>query len=77
MISAVLYTSYDNMLEPLCQSQVLADLNLLATFRRFHLIGFEKPENLDNIAYRERIKQDIAGAIVGGTHRAITNDLWQ
>jgi glycosyltransferase involved in cell wall biosynthesis len=56
----VLYISYDGMLEPLGQSQVLAYLERLAPGRRLHLISFEKPgdwanrENLD--AVRRRIK---------------------
>src|SRR3954454_4294416 len=38
----VLYISYDGMLEPLGQSQVLAYLERLAPGRRIHLISFEK-----------------------------------
>ena len=62
MTQGVLYISYDGMLEPLGQSQVLAYLNRLATGRRIHLISFEKPEDWANIAERERIAQGIAGA---------------
>lgn len=39
---AVLYISYDGMLEPLGQSQVLAYLEQLAADRAIHLISFEK-----------------------------------
>ena len=58
----VLYISYDGMLEPLGQSQVLAYLKLLVTGRRIHLVSFEKSEDWGNIAERERIEQDIADA---------------
>lgn len=42
----VLYISYDGMLEPLGQSQVLAYLVELCKTRRIHLISFEKPKSL-------------------------------
>ena len=48
---SVLYISYDGMLEPLGQSQVLAYLELLATGCQIHLISFEKPED-----FRDRQK---------------------
>lgn len=41
----VLYISYDGMLEPLGQSQVLAYLELLSTRYAIHLISFEKAED--------------------------------
>ena len=59
---SILYISYDGMLEPLGQSQVLAYLRRLAAGRRIHLISFEKSEDWANIDERERIAQDIAGA---------------
>jgi glycosyltransferase involved in cell wall biosynthesis len=43
--SGILYISYDGMLEPLGQSQVLAYLEPLAPDYRIHLISFEKPED--------------------------------
>jgi glycosyltransferase involved in cell wall biosynthesis len=43
---SVLYLSYDGLLEPLGQSQVLAYLEKLATDYRIHLISFEKPKDL-------------------------------
>jgi len=58
----VLYLSYDGMLEPLGQSQVLAYLNRLAANWRIHLISFEKPEDWMNVAAREQLAQDIANA---------------
>lgn len=62
MTDGVLYISYDGMLEPLGQSQVLAYLKHLATGRRIHLISFEKLEDWVKTTERERIAKDIAGA---------------
>jgi glycosyltransferase involved in cell wall biosynthesis len=58
----VLYLSYDGMLEPLGQSQVLAYLKRLAINRRIHLISFEKSADLANEAEYERIAHEIAEA---------------
>jgi glycosyltransferase involved in cell wall biosynthesis len=60
--AAALYLSYDGMLEPLGQSQVLAYLKHLALDRRIHLISFEKKADWQNHAERERMAQDIAQA---------------
>ena len=47
----ILYISYDGMLEPLGQSQVLSYIKELAIHHSIHLISFEKPENwADSIA---------------------------
>ncbi len=46
--SAILYVSYDGMLEPLGQSQVLAYLERLTLERSVYLISFEKPSDLKN-----------------------------
>jgi len=62
MMIGVLYISYDGMLEPLGQSQVLAYLKPLAVGRRIHLISFEKSDDWANGSVRERIAQDIATA---------------
>jgi glycosyltransferase involved in cell wall biosynthesis len=62
MDASVLYISYDGMLEPLGQSQVLAYLKRLAVDRRIHLISFEKVEDWANTTERDRIAQDIASA---------------
>ncbi len=56
----VLYISYDGMLEPLGQSQVLAYLKRLTNGQVFHLISFEKAEDWANLAERERITHEIA-----------------
>lgn len=42
----VLYMSYDGMLEPLGQGQVVAYLERLASEFRIHLVSFEKPADL-------------------------------
>lgn len=62
MMPGVLYISYDGMLEPLGQSQVLAYLKRLVVGRRIHLISFEKPQDWAHEAERSRIAQDIADA---------------
>jgi glycosyltransferase involved in cell wall biosynthesis len=43
--AGVIYISYDGMLEPLGQSQVLAYLEKLAADRPIHLLSFEKAED--------------------------------
>lgn len=65
MTLGVLYISYDGMLEPLGQSQVLGYLRSLAAGRRIHLISFEKDSDWADVAERERIAKDIAGAGIG------------
>lgn len=62
MTPGVLYISYDGMLEPLGQSQVLGYLKRLAAGRRIHLISFEKPEDWAHVAERERLAQQIQAA---------------
>lgn len=62
MTQGVLYISYDGMLEPLGQSQVLAYLKRLAVDRCIHLISFEKPEDWVDKKARELAKQDITEA---------------
>jgi glycosyltransferase involved in cell wall biosynthesis len=62
MMPGVLYISYDGMLEPLGQSQVLAYLKRLAADRPIHLISFEKADDWANMADRERLTRDISAA---------------
>lgn len=62
MKSGVLYLSYDGMLEPLGQSQVLAYLERLADERAIHLISFEKPADLADAPALSRVAQRIAAA---------------
>ncbi|MEO8743444.1 MAG: glycosyltransferase [Lysobacteraceae bacterium] len=59
---SVLYLSYDGMLEPLGQSQVLAYLERLAVARSIHLISFEKPQDWADTAKREPIAERIRAA---------------
>ena len=58
-VRSILYISYDGMLEPLGQSQVLAYLKWLAVGRSIHLVSYEKQNDWANIAERKRISQDI------------------
>ena len=60
MTTGVLYISYDGILEPLGQSQVLAYLKHLAADRPIHLISFEKKCDWVNVKERERLARDIA-----------------
>lgn len=62
MKPGVLYISYDGMLEPLGQSQVLAYLERLAGGRRIHLVSFEKREDWSDHARREAMRRRIADA---------------
>ena len=64
MMPGVLYISYDGMLEPLGQSQVLAYLKRLAADRPIHLISFEKEDDWANTAERERLACDIAASAI-------------
>lgn len=59
---AVLYFSYDGMLEPLGQSQVIAYLEQLAPGREIHLISFEKRKDWVNIPHRDAIAGRISDA---------------
>jgi glycosyltransferase involved in cell wall biosynthesis len=58
----ILYISYDGMLEPLGQSQVLAYLKKLAPGRRIHLISFEKAADWSDQARRLAIQDRLAAA---------------
>lgn len=62
MTERVLYISYDGMLEPLGQSQVLGYLEKLAPGREIHLISFEKRDDWKNEAYRVETSQRIERA---------------
>ena len=62
MIQGILYISYDGMLEPLGQSQVLAYLEKLAPGRRINLISFEKPEDWASADKLDALRKRIAKA---------------
>ena len=59
---SVLYISYDGILEPLGQSQVLAYLKCLAPERTIHLISFEKSEDWARIVDRKGVADGIAAS---------------
>jgi glycosyltransferase involved in cell wall biosynthesis len=56
----ILYISYDGILEPLGQSQVLAYLKQLAADRSIHLISFEKSDDWPDQSARESLRREIA-----------------
>ncbi|MCI5217624.1 MAG: glycosyltransferase [Candidatus Electrothrix sp. LOE2] len=58
----VLYLSYDGMLEPLGQSQVLAYLERLAEKHKIFLISFEKVSDWQEIEKREALRRRIKKA---------------
>lgn len=58
----VLYISYDGILEPLGQSQVLSYLKRLATHHSIHLISFEKPADWAAESARVDLQQRIQKA---------------
>lgn len=62
MTISVLYISYDGMLEPLGQSQVLRYLERLAPNRKLVLISFEKPEDWQQVESREALRNQIQAA---------------
>ena len=59
-MTGVLYISYDGMLEPLGQSQVLAYLERLSAGRTVHLLSFEKPDDWADVARRKQVAARIA-----------------
>ncbi len=61
-LRSVLYLSYDGMLEPLGQSQVLAYLESLAMTRPIHLMSFEKPKDWADVTLRNRVQARMDGA---------------
>jgi glycosyltransferase involved in cell wall biosynthesis len=61
----VLYISYDGMLEPLGQSQVLAYLEKLAPGRRIHLISFEKAGDWRDDQRLKSVRGRMAAAGIG------------
>jgi glycosyltransferase involved in cell wall biosynthesis len=53
---SILYISYDGMLEPLGQSQVLAYLDRLSVDWHIHLISFEKTDDWLDLGERQRLE---------------------
>ncbi len=64
MTSGVLYISYDGLLEPLGQSQVLAYLEQLAGRRKIHVVSFEKSSDWANAALRNSVADRLERAHV-------------
>lgn len=62
MTSPVLYISYDGILEPLGQSQVLRYLERLAPDHKIVLMSFEKPDDWQQIGRREALRKQIRAA---------------
>lgn len=58
----ILYISYDGMLEPLGQSQVVAYLERLAPGRRIHLLSFEKAGDWADMPRRRAMRERLARA---------------
>lgn len=65
MNQGVLYISYDGVLEPLGQSQVVPYLEKLAAGRRIHLISFEKPRDWADRARRDAMRERLRRAGIG------------
>jgi len=59
---SVLYISYDGILEPLGQSQVLRYLERLAADHKIVLISFEKPHDWQQADQRESLRNQIRAA---------------
>lgn len=58
----ILYITYDGIMEPLGQSQVLAYLERLARDREIHLVSFEKAEDWQRSEEREALARRIRDA---------------
>ncbi|MDR7899029.1 hypothetical protein RHJ63_11985 [Thermosynechococcus sp. JY1334] len=59
MSSNVLYITYDGLLEPLGQSQVLRYLEKLSDSYTIYLISFEKAKDWQNVLERQRIQKKV------------------
>ncbi|HEY8127375.1 MAG TPA: glycosyltransferase [Hyphomicrobium sp.] len=63
----VLYVTYDGLLEPLGQSQVLAYLEKLAPQWPIHVLSFEKPKDIDDGPRMDAMRQRLAKTGIGWT----------
>lgn len=59
MTTNVLYITYDGLLEPLGQSQVLRYLEKLSNSYNIYLISFEKSKDWQNVLERQRIQEKV------------------
>ncbi|TAK39909.1 MAG: glycosyltransferase [Lysobacteraceae bacterium] len=62
MKGGVLYISYDGMLEPLGQSQVLSYIERLSADRRIHVLSFEKAGDWRDLAARRQVEDRMRAA---------------
>jgi len=60
----ILYISYDGMLEPLGQSQVLQYLKELAKQHTITLVSYEKAEDWQDVSRRESLKKEVRQATI-------------
>ncbi len=67
---AVLYITYDGLLEPLGQSQVLAYLEKLAPNFDIHILSFEKQADRNNVARMNAMRRRVTAAGLGWTPMA-------
>lgn len=67
IMARVLYFSYDGMLEPLGQSQVIAYLEKLSGAHEIRIVSFEKPADLAEADKVEAIRERLAAAKIGWT----------
>jgi len=65
--SQVLYITYDGLLEPLGQSQVLAYMEKLAPEWRVHILSFEKSKDRDDEARVAAMRARLRAAGIGWT----------
>lgn len=66
----VIYVSYDGMLEPLGQSQVLAYLEKLRVAYDFHIVSFEKKADRADAGKVAAMRRRLAAAGIGWTMRS-------
>ncbi len=66
-MTSVLYISYDGLLEPLGQSQVLGYVEPLARTHRFHILSFEKPRDRADTSAMAAMRARLAGQGIGWT----------
>lgn len=62
---AVLYITYDGLMEPLGQSQVLPYLRGLASEYAITILSFEKPNDLANLEQRKTVEEQLEKAAIG------------
>lgn len=63
----VVYITYDGLLEPLGQSQVLAYLEMLAVQRSIHVLSFEKEKDLRDVLRMDDMRARLKRSDIGWT----------